>query len=161
VSEQPQVPRKHFWLESHAFPQAPQFASSKLVLVHVPEQSLSPFEQAQAPFWHDFPPLQAFPQAPQLLSSDWVSTHSPPQSVVPDGQVHTRFSQVRPPLHTMPQPPQLLLSCRTSTHVLPPQQAWVPNSQQSPPQATSPSIVSQHRPASLQNPVPPRQTFPG
>jgi hypothetical protein len=69
-----------------------------LVLVHVPEQSLSPFEQAQAPFWRDFPPLQAFPQAPQLLSSDWVSTHSPPQSVVPDGQVHTRFSQVRPPL---------------------------------------------------------------
>ena len=161
MSEQPQVPRKHFWLESHAFPQAPQFASSKLVLVHVPEQSLSPFEQAQAPFWHDFPPLQAFPQAPQLLSSDWVSTHAKPQSVVPCGQVQTRSWHELPPLQTIPQPPQLLLSCRTSTHVLPPQQAWVPNSQQLLPHATSPSIVSQHRPASLQNPVPCRQTVPG
>src|SRR5262249_24795235 len=111
--------------------------------------------------WHDFPPLQAFPQAPQLPSSDWVSTHSPPHSVVPAGQVQTRYSQDRPPLQTMPQPPQLLLSCRTSTHVLPPQQAWLPNSQQPLPQATSPSIVSQQRPASLQNPVPPRQTRPG
>jgi hypothetical protein len=160
-SEHPQRPRKHCSLPAHAFPQAPQFASSKRVFVHTPEQSVPPFGQVQTPFWHDFPPVQTLPQAPQLLSSDWVLTHASPQSVVPSGQVQTRSWQVCPPLQTMPQPPQLLLSCRRSAHVWPSQQAWLESSQQSLPHATSPSIVSQHRPASLQNPVPCRQTLPG
>jgi len=160
-SEHPHLPSKHDSPAAQAFPQAPQFASSSCRLAHVPPQSASPLGQVHAAFWHDFPPLQTLPQAPQLLLSDWVLTHASPQSVVPAGQVQTRFWQDFPPLQTMPQPPQLLLSCKTSTHELPPQQAWVANSQQLLPHATSPSAVLQHRPASLQNPVPCRQTLPG
>ena len=152
ASGQPQVPRKHFWSAAHALPQAPQFASSKSTLVHVPPQSVPPFGQVQTPFSHDLPPLQTLPHAPQLLSSDWVLTHAPPQSVVPAGQVQTRFWQVRPPLQTMPQPPQLSFDWR-SVQLWPSQQAWLGNSQHSLPHATSPSSESQHRPASLQNPV--------
>jgi hypothetical protein len=120
ASWHPQVPRKHFWSEAHAFPQAPQFASSKSTLVQVPPQSAPPFGQVHTPPWHDFPPVQ-----------------------------------------TMPQPPQLLLSSRRLAQVWPLQHAWLANSQHSLPQASSPSIVSQQRPASLQTPVPPRQALPG
>jgi hypothetical protein len=160
-SEHPHLPRKHFSLAAHAFPQAPQFASSKRRLTHWSLQMASVVcGQAQTPSWHSVPPMQWPSQPPQLLLSDWVSTHPAGQSSLPSGQVQTPFWQERPPLQTMPQPPQLLLSCWTSAHVVPPQQAW-PGSQQLLPHATSPSIVSQHRPASLQNPVPCRQTLPG
>src|SRR5262249_45234962 len=161
VSEHPHFPRKHAWLASHALPHAPQFASSKSTLVHVPPQSVPPFGQVQTPFWHDLPPVQTMPQAPQLLSSDSVLTHASPQSVVPSGQVQKKFWHDFPPVQTMPHPPQLLLSSRRLAQVWPSQQAWLENSQHSLPQASSPSIVSQDRPASLQTPVPCRQTRPG
>src|SRR5262245_5094377 len=60
----------------------------------------------------------------------------------------------------MPQPPQLSF-CRRSVQLWPSQQAWLGNSQQLLPQATSPSSELQHRPASLQNPVRCRQSVPG
>src|SRR4029077_5049838 len=89
---------------------------------------------------------------PQFASSKSRFVHVPPQSAPPFGQVHAPFWHDFPPVQAMPQPPQLLLSSRRLAHDWPSQQAWLENSQHSLPQATSPSIVSQPRPCSVQTP---------
>ncbi len=75
-----------------ALPQAPQAATSVLVLRQVPLQFCVPVwqEAAQVPMAQTWPAPQGLPQAPQFARSLWVSVQSPPQAVCPVGQEHTR-----------------------------------------------------------------------
>jgi len=52
--------------EWHGCPQAPQFAASEFVSVHLPLHSVLPGAQAQFPWMHVIVAMHALPQPPQL-----------------------------------------------------------------------------------------------
>jgi hypothetical protein len=116
-------------------PQAPQFASSESVFVHVVPHCVSPAPHWHAPSTHAPPTAHCLPHAPQLSGSVVTSTHaaphvvrvSPASSVVHD-VVHTPLSQTCPALHVTWQLPQLSGSLATVVHV-PPMHTLLPAGQ--------------------------------
>jgi hypothetical protein len=109
---------------AHRFPQAPQFAGSLDVSVHVVPHSVSD-PQEQLPATQSAPDGHGELHAPQLLASFKRSTHAPPQSVRagPESVVHevvhfpSAQAIVAPSeVQTFPHAPQLFGSLWVAVH---------------------------------------------
>jgi len=104
----------------HAFPHAPQFATSAFVLTQAPPQFVAPPAQssAHAPAEHTRPGAHAFPHPPQCLGSEIVSWQPPSHRLAPppheSAQLPAEHSS--PAAHMTPHPPQLVRSLAVSTH---------------------------------------------
>ena len=111
----PQVPPVQVWPVVHAWPQAPQFATSVMVFVQVPLQAVWPVGHVvvamHAPLTQLCPALHAVPQAPQFVASVLVSVHVPAQRVWPVvvqgiGVWQLPPVQLSPVAQALPQDPQ-------------------------------------------------------
>lgn len=89
-------------------PQAPQFAGSVLVSVHVPPQEVWPPVQVQTPALHELPGAHGMLQPPQLTTSVSVSTQLFSHWVSPAAQlsVQVPWEQTSPAPQTVPHVPQ-------------------------------------------------------
>ncbi len=104
-------------------PHEPQLFGSVAVLVHEPEQLMSPVAQVttHAPAEHTWPEAQRTPHMPQLLLSTRRSRHVPEQFVCPVGHtsVQTLDTQLCPVAQTRPHAPQLFTSLVRSRQLVP------------------------------------------
>jgi hypothetical protein len=116
-----QVPNRQNSFGLQAFPQAPQLALSRAVLVQPPGQHVLPLMSQHLPLQHSpvsNGPLHLRPQPPQLAGSDPLrSTHVLPHFFSPCGQSDRHL----PPKQNVPSgqrrshPPQLRSLSRTLT----------------------------------------------
>jgi hypothetical protein len=104
------------WLDPHACPQVPQFASLLVASTQAVPHSIWPPEQLELQLlllqtslaWH------VIVQLPQWVASD--ATQEPLQSSRPAWHRHWLLWQVRPPLQGRPHVPQLFGSDAVFTH---------------------------------------------
>src|SRR6185436_1880365 len=99
----------------HACPHIPQCFGSRLVLTHVPSQSVKN-PHVHAPLKQTIVGLHAVSHAPQCSWLVKVFTQIPLQYDSPPGQSQLPATHVLPQEQTFPHPPQCMLSDAMSTH---------------------------------------------
>src|SRR5690349_8335875 len=101
----------HTWPAPQALPQAPQLATSVMVLEQAIPQAMSGGGHAQPPLTQVWVPPHTLPHEPQLAASLLGFTQAPPQGAVPTGHwpVLVPAAPLLPATVDMPPAPLLLL----------------------------------------------------